>query len=269
MKKDYLAVSDELSSVSENDLIAEFWSQCWDSVEKLPKADLVADREEYKIIASFLQQLPSRSKILDGGCGLGEWTIFLGDRGYDVVGLDISQSTITRLQELFRDRQFVCGDIRQTNFDNDTFDAYFSWGTFEHFENGLGDCIQEAYRILKPGGFLFISVPYQNWRHILRDSRALYFWDETYDREKGYVKARRFYQWRLTMPELERELAIGKFNTLKIHPIGCEQGLKRMLFHDFHIQSGSRIDRILNPIASKLIPTQVVGHMILAIAQKS
>lgn len=268
MKKDYSIISEQQARADEKEWVEQFWSQRWDEVADLPNANLIANREEYKLINPWLQKLPSGSKILDGGCGLGEWTIFLGDRGFEVVGFDISQSTISRLQELFGDRQFVRGDIRQTGFENDTFDAYFSWGTFEHFENGLGDCIREAYRILKPGGFLFISVPYQNWRHILRDSRALSHWDETYNSERGYTGERRFYQWRLTIPELERELAIERFKVLGVHPIGREQGIKRMLIHDLPIQSGTWLDRLVTPIFSKLIPTRFVGHMILAIAQK-
>ncbi|WP_204106185.1 MULTISPECIES: class I SAM-dependent methyltransferase [Spirulina sp. CCY15215] len=268
MRKDYSIISEQQITVKEEEWVEQFWSQRWDSVAQLPDANSIAYREEYQLIAPWLQQLPSGSKILDGGCGLGEWTIFLGDRGFEVVGFDISQSTITRLQEIFDDRQFVHGDIRQTDFENDTFDAYFSWGTFEHFENGLGDCIREAYRILKPGGFLFISVPYQNWRHILRDSRALFHWDETYNPEQGYTGVRRFYQWRLTIPELERELAIERFKVLRIHPIGREQGIKRMLIHDLPIQPETWLDRLVSPILSTLIPTRFVGHMILAIAQK-
>jgi ubiquinone/menaquinone biosynthesis C-methylase UbiE len=110
-----------------------------------------------------------------------------------VIGLDISKATIERLSEIFPDHNFIVGDIRSTGFDDESFDAYFSWGTFEHFEIGLGPCFKEANRILKKGGYLFVSVPFQNGRHLRKDRRELYMWDENFDRENGYVKEIRFY----------------------------------------------------------------------------
>ena len=50
---------------------------------------------------SVLSQLPRGSLILDGGCGMGEWTVFLAQQGFDVTGLDISEATIARLGTWF------------------------------------------------------------------------------------------------------------------------------------------------------------------------
>ena len=269
MKKDYLPVADEWFSASEEDLVADFWSQRWDSVEHIPEASLVAKREEYKVIAPFLQQLTSGSKVLDGGCGLGEWTVFLGKSGFEPIGLDLSQSTIHRLRKLFPGQEFICGDIRKTSFQDDTFDAYLSWGTFEHFENGLGECIKEAYRILKPGGMLFASVPYQNWRHILRDSRPLRQWDRPYSSHKDKTVPLRFYQWRLTIPEFEHELSMWGFRCLKIQSIGQLQGLSRALVCDLKIPPGSLRDRVAKRLLPRIIPARWIAHMILAVAQKT
>ena len=121
-----------------------------------------------RIIRPFCEAVPAQPRILDGGCGLGEWTVFLGQQGFDVVGLDLSAEVVDRLKVRFPATQFVRGDIRHTGFEAESFDACFSWGAFEHFENGIGDCLDEAHRVLRPGGWLFISVPFDNWRHIVR-----------------------------------------------------------------------------------------------------
>lgn len=269
MRKDYILIPDEQAGVDESAFVEDFWTQRWESVAQLPQAESVTNREEYQIMQPFLQKLPAGSCILDGGCGMGAWTVFLTNQGFKVTGLDISDRTITRLKQFLPNYQFIHGDIRQTNFEDATFDAYFSWGTFEHFENGLGDCIKEAYRILKLGGFLFVSVPFQNWRHILRDAKALHKWDQGYDPQQGFAAPLRFYQWRLTIPEFEQELAMRGFRVLKVQPIGRYEGLSRALVHDFHLTAESLSDRIAKRLLHPIIPTRWIGHMLMAIAQKT
>lgn len=267
MKKDYVVISEEQTVTDERTYIENFWTKRWDKRTQLPKAESVAKREEFRLMQPFLEQLPARSRILDGGCGMGEWTVFLTNLGFQVVGLDISKRTIERLEELLPNYQFVHGDIRQTEFADASFDTYFSWGTFEHFESGLGECVQEAYRILKPGRFLFVSVPFQNWRHILRDIRPLHKWDEYSDIQRGTPM--RFYQWRLTRPELEQELAIRGFRVLNVIPLGKKEGLKRTLHHDFGIKRGSSLNRKITRWLRRIVPKSWVAHMIIAVAQKN
>src|SRR5262249_17010217 len=126
----------------------------------------------------YLDRLPKGSRLLDGGCGTGEWTLYFQQKGFDVCGLDISRTTVEKLKSYFPDSRFVVGDIRKTDFPDNTFDAYYSWGAFEHFEIGLGPCLDEAYRVLKPGGWLFISVPLHNGRLVRKERKPLSVWDE-------------------------------------------------------------------------------------------
>ncbi len=268
MKKDYIAISEKLSLAEENTFVENFWTQRWDAITELPKASSIAKREEYQIMQPYLQQLRVGSRILDGGCGMGEWTVFLTNQGFETVGVDISEQTIARLRELLPRYQFVHGDIRHTEFADASFDAYFSWGTFEHLENGQRECVQEAYRILKPGGYLFVSVPFQNWRHLLRDMKAFPQHKGKTPSQQGKNSSMRFYQWRLTGPELERELTIEGFTVLHITPIQAKEGIKRTVHHDFGIQRGSTLHRKMTRLLRHIIPRCWIAHMIMGIAQK-
>ncbi len=269
MKKDYITVSSEHSPLHEDTFIEEFWTQHWNKHTRVTETDSIIKREEYRLIKPFLQKFEANSRILDGGCGMGEWTVFLSNKNFQVLGLDISTTTIERLKKVLPHNQFVSGDIRHTEFEAASFDAYFSWGTFEHFENGLGECVQEAYRLLKPGGYLFVSVPYQNWRHLLHGARWSGSKKSDDDSQLSQtMPSVRFYQWRLTRSELAKELQIQGFNVIKVVPIHKKFGLKRALYHDFHIKKGSKLHKKMTRILMKIIPGNWVAHMILALAQK-
>ena len=232
-------------------------------------ASAVTRREEYPFMHSVLSQLPRGSRILDGGCGMGEWTVFLAQQGFDVTGLDISEATIARLGTWFPTSTFLRGDLRRTDFSDSSFDAYFSWGTFEHFENGLGDCLAEASRIVRTGGWLFVSVPFHNWRLVLRDARPLERWDPDFDPQSGYQASQRFYQWRLTKAELRRELELHGFKVSSVTPIGKLTGAGRMLQWGVpFLTKGSRPYAAASRVCALGLPASFISHMILAVAQR-
>lgn len=269
MKKDYVPVPNTLSTMDESAFVEDYWTRIWNghSLEDFPKLQ-IEKSEEFKIMDPYISKLPAKARILDGGCGLGEWTLYYTLRGFEVVGMDISGKTIERLKERFPDCRFMVGDIRSTEFDDEYFDAYFSWGTFEHFEIGLGPCFREARRILKGGGYLFVSVPFQNGRHIRRDKRELSDWDENFDKERGYTSEMRFYQWRLTKPELQREFELNGFKVLKIEAINKWTGLHRAIKYDLHIDLSSKLHRLLQRLLYPFVSKDYVAHMIMGVGQK-
>lgn len=267
MKKDYTVAEKDYPS-EEIAFVEDFWTRRWEGPDCVPEPGSVAGREEYQVMLPYLKSLPRGCRILDGGCGLGEWTIFLTDQGFDVLGMDISARTIGRLQTQFPGCRFARGDIRATGLDSAAFDAYFSWGTFEHFENGPGECINEAYRLLKPGGLLFITVPFQNWRHLLREASPRYRWRQAYNLKPGYPWPMRFYQWRFTPADLRQELEMRGFSVLHLIPIHKAQGLQRALVWDLGLTQGTRRFRLAERFLHRLIPTRLVGHMLMAVARK-
>ncbi len=268
MRKDYIAISIHEERLNGIDFVEKFWTERWDSFDRKIKTESITKREEYRIIKPFLKNIPVRGRILDAGCGMGEWTVFLADQGYDAVGLDISEKTILRLKELLPDYQFIHGDIRKTFFENDSFDACISWGVFEHYENGMGDCLKEVNRILKPNGWLFMSVPYQNWRHILRDALEFHNRSNRY-KKNSYIQPHRFYQWRFTKGEIYQELELRGFRVKWINPIHKPEGVGRFLDWDFRIfKSGTFGYKLTHHLFSYLLPAFFISHMIMAVAQK-
>jgi SAM-dependent methyltransferase len=269
MRKDYTPVVEATAAADETNFVERHWAEVWKTHDRTPDLSALARREEYRLMQPYLATLPRGSRILDAGCGLGEWTVFLGQQGFDTVGLDLIPEVVDELTARFPDNRFVRGDIRRTGFDAQSFDACFSWGAFEHFENGIGDCLDEAHRILRPGGWLFISVPFQNWRHLIRDARPLERWDEHFDPREGYRQPQRFYQWRFTRPELQRELALHGFRTDRVTPINKLSGVGRWLQWDFPVfRKNTRAYFLARRAFGLVMPASYVSHMILAVAER-
>jgi len=260
MRKDY--IKDKNPDQKEISFVEDHWTKKWEDQEGNP-SDLqkVFAREEYKIMVSRLRSLSGGAKIFDGGCGLGDWVLALTQKGFQVNGMDVSKKTIQQLKERYPKSDFMVGDIRDTPFPDHHFDAYFSWGVFEHFENGPQDCIREAFRILKPGGMLFISVPFDNFRHAILNSLR------PWKKNRG-SEPQRFYQWRFTKSELSTELRLAGFNVLDIHAIHKRSGLLRCLENDFKLGYNSLLTRAIAYLLAPVIPGFLIAHMIMTTSQK-
>jgi SAM-dependent methyltransferase len=59
--------------------------------------------------------------------------------------------------------KFICGDATKLPFPDNYFDAVTMFDLLEHVPDDRA-AITEAFRVLKPGGFLLLSTPNENWR---------------------------------------------------------------------------------------------------------
>ena len=80
MRKDY--VSAAASAESETVFVEKYWTQVWVQ-EGGPQGRLerIPSKQEYRAMRSYLANLPKGARLLDGGCGLGDWTMYFAREG--------------------------------------------------------------------------------------------------------------------------------------------------------------------------------------------
>lgn len=100
---------------------------------------------------------PPPGRLIEFGCGVGWLSLFLAERGYDVLGVDIAPEAIAAAQQAARDRtlpnaRFVLGDYEDPPPDAG-FDYALFFSSLHHAEDERL-AVRRAYEALRPGGVM-------------------------------------------------------------------------------------------------------------------
>lgn len=149
----------------------DFWDSNWEG-QQLDRDALLnyTDSTWAQITKEFLA--PSAGPILEGGCGPGTHVAALRNLGFRAIGIDFATKTVEHLNRVAPELDIRCADVRKLPFDASTIAGYWSLGVIEHFWEGYAAIATEMFRVLKPGGILFLAFPYMNpvrtWKARLR-----------------------------------------------------------------------------------------------------
>lgn len=154
---------------------------------KYPKNSVIHDNSiAIKYVTPILAQLIRRQKwrlpawkeggrLLDVGCGWGEYPSIMSHLGWQVVGVEISRQAVVLGQEKYG-LDVRCGTVESQQFPDQSFDVVTLWDVLEHLAYP-SETLSEIYRILRPEGWLLITVP-NSWSlqaHLFGDAWAQ--WD--------------------------------------------------------------------------------------------
>jgi SAM-dependent methyltransferase len=195
-----------------------YWDKHWQSedFEKLLKV-----RNNRFIISNTRRYLPPKAKILEGGCGRGDKMYALFSHGYDVYGVDCAKDTVENINRYAPELKAALGDVRNLQFEDGFFDGYWSLGVIEHFYDGYDPILREAYRVLKKGGYFFVTVPVISWLRLKKVKTRKYPEYNESERAKGM-----FFQFAFDPKELIKYFHTKNFKLVKSEPIDGIKGLK-------------------------------------------
>lgn len=163
-----------------------------------------------RIANDIAGQLSPNASILDWGCGYGQMSYLLKQRGFNVTSYDVRPADEV-LPDVPLTREIsviVSQEPTKLPFENSRFDAVLSCGVLEHVDEfsqpgNEMKSLAEIQRILKPGGkFLIFQLPQR------------YAWQESIIRrfKLGYAHPRRY-----TATEITRMLEEKGFRIEHIH----------------------------------------------------
>jgi SAM-dependent methyltransferase len=135
---------------------AGFWEEAW---SRQAVADAVASCALHPLRDPLLRLLPRDGLILDGGCGIGASTIYHARHGRRMLGVDFAVGALATLRAAAPGVAVCAGRVDALPLADGAVDAYYSGGVIEHFEDGPGPALAEAYRVLRPGGRLLLVIP--------------------------------------------------------------------------------------------------------------
>lgn len=171
----------------------EMWATNFASSRKvnlIKKFKLLVDKR-YRLICKYFKK---GGTILDAGCGFGEWVSILNTMDFRVSGLDYSEELIGRLKITYPSNEWIQGRIEKIPLGDSTCDGIISWGVIEHNEDGPREALSEFFRVLKPGGHIIVTVPFE-------DTLAIQMSKGT--PEIDARGAQRFFQYYMTKMDLE------------------------------------------------------------------
>lgn len=129
------------------------------AIEDEPSALRRLDRAYglHKRCREVIRRAGPSGRILDVGCATGIFLNGMQQRGWQAVGIEPSHFAAEYARKRFG-LEVVEGFLEDTNFAAESFDAVSLWDVLEHVYSPA-ETLAEIARLLKPGGWLVMSLP--------------------------------------------------------------------------------------------------------------
>ena len=124
---------------------------------------------DYKATVEFYMQILDREGLrprtaVDLACGTGSVTKLLAEKGYDVIGVDMSEEMLTeafqKVQDMDNPPRFICQQLQQLHLPRGVDLAVCALDSLDYITdpNDCAEAIRRVYKALNPGGIFIFDV---------------------------------------------------------------------------------------------------------------
>ncbi len=144
-------------------VLAETYNDEYFLGEPTPEGEKVVSDMKRTTAKLYLNQLikysgKSGGKLLEIGCGNGDFLVTAREMGFNVTGIELSQYAVNTANRKLGEERVRCGTLGTGLLPGEQFDFCTLFDTIEHTRNPL-QLLQDIHHLLKPGGVLFLSTP--------------------------------------------------------------------------------------------------------------
>lgn len=213
------------------------------------------------------QQAGRRLDVADIGCGAGTQCLLWASHGHRVYGLDVNE----RLLDLARGRaagqsgevSFWLGTAEKLPWGDATMDVCILPELLEHVPDWQV-CLDEAIRVLRPGGVLYLSTTNKLCPIQEEFNLPLYAW------YPGFLKRRVEKLAVTTRPHLANYAtypAVHWFSFYSLRATIASRGFDCYDRFDTLDVGSSRLKKLVQNLITRLPPLRFVGHMLTPYTQ--
>lgn len=141
----------------------EYWNNYYDHREVVgfEYSEITRIFNNFLYNQNIIRRDYSEIKVLDCGCGNGGYMNSLYKEGYSVTGIDIVDKVKNK------DLNFQIGDVRNLQFEDNSFDSTISFGMLGYFLD-INKILSEMNRVTKMFGFIILRFSHLTFSRKLR-----------------------------------------------------------------------------------------------------
>jgi SAM-dependent methyltransferase len=144
------------------------WRNIWTQTNFERELHTLSYNRSQHLIRLYQPYLDKAAPLLEAGCGPAHVVHYFREQGYAMIGLDYAPEALVPTLQTHPSLPLHLGDVHHLPYATNHFGAYLSFGVVEHFEQGPVPALREAWRVLRPGGKLILTVPHPNFVEALR-----------------------------------------------------------------------------------------------------
>lgn len=191
--------------------------------------------------------LTNSAKVLDAGCGFGQWSLALAMKNRHVCACDVSPERIAFLADMaaqlaLPNIETTVSGLESMPYEDECFDSVFCYGVIflTHWRRSL----LEVRRVLKRGGRLYVNANGLGWH--------LFLWKDEHNKTTDYDPKMVAARAMLDTLRYERECFHEPGMDIIIEPGEIHAELKKLGFDD--IQMAHEGGLHVNPLSPAPVP---------------